>query len=180
MNHPRPQAHTPSRRFLPALALGLLLAAPAARLAAAAAAEAAAYPSFEAASEQFELVGRIKNGRLTLTLDRWASNEPVAGARIEIDGGGRQWVAEPQPDGSYALDAAPFAAAATYPLTLTVTAGEESDLLAADLVVAGPPAAGPATAGRGGIVLAAALALLAAAGAAITAIRRRRAPGEHA
>jgi hypothetical protein len=131
-------------------------------------------PSFEAHSELFELVGRIKDGRLTLTLDRWASNEPVNGAKIEIELNGRNLVAEAQADGSYVLDAAPFAAPATYPLTITVTAGEESDLLAADFVVTGTAAAADATAGSTplGLGVAAALALLAAAAVAI--LRRRK------
>ncbi len=132
-------------------------------------------PSFEAHSELFELVGRIKDGRLTLTLDRWASNEPVNGAKIEIELNGRNLVAEAQADGSYALDAAPFAAPATYPLTITVSAGEESDLLAADFVVTGTTAAAAdAAAGSTplGLGVAAALALLAAAAVAI--LRRRK------
>ena len=93
-------------------------------------------PAFEASSDMFELVGRIKDSRLSLTLDRWATNEPVSGARIEIDLNGRAFVAEAQADGSYAIDAAPSATPTTYPLTITVTAGDESDLLAADFVVA--------------------------------------------
>lgn len=142
------------------------------------AAAEAARPSFEAHSELFELVGRIKDGRLTLTLDRWASNEPVSGAQIEIELNGRSLVAEAQTDGSYVLDAAPFATPATYPLTITVNAGEDSDLLATDFVVAGETAT-PANAVTGstplGIGIAAALALLAAT---VALLRRRK--GEHA
>lgn len=138
-----------------------------------AAAADAVRPSFEAASELFELVGRIKDGRLTLTLDRWTNNEPVSGARIEIELNGRNLVAEAQADGSYALDAAPFAAPATYPLTITITAGDESDLLAADFVVAANTASATPTAGSTplGFGIAAALALLAAA---VATLRRRK------
>lgn len=161
------------RRILAAGACLLALAAPAAPAA------EAAHPSFEASSELFELVGRLKDGRLTLTLDRWASNEPVAGARIEIDSNGRQWVAEAQPDGSYALDAAPFAAAATYPLTITVDAGSESDLLAADFVVA-PAAAEPVIAATSRSAILAGGALIALAAAAYAFLRRRRISGEPA
>ncbi|MBI2308536.1 MAG: hypothetical protein HYU78_14700 [Rhodocyclales bacterium] len=163
-----------SRNILPAFALLVALLAPPVLAA------EAAHPAFEASSELFELVGRLKDGRLTLTLDRWASNEPVAGARIEIDSNGRQLLAAAQADGTYALDATPFAAAATYPLAITVSAGDESDLLAADFVVADAPAAAAAEApasSRRAAFVAAALALLAAA---IYAVRRRRATGEHA
>lgn len=133
-------------------------------------------PAFEASSDMFELVGRIKDSRLSLTLDRWATNEPVSGARIEIDLNGRAFVAEAQADGSYAIDAAPFATPTTYPLTITVTAGDESDLLAADFVVASEaPGASPFAAGTttvSGIGLAALFALVAAA--AVTILRRRK------
>ncbi|HRD89560.1 MAG TPA: hypothetical protein PK752_15080 [Accumulibacter sp.] len=137
----------------------------------------AARPSFEAHSELFELVGRIRDGRLTLTLDDWASNEPISGARIEIDFAGLSHIAEARADGTYTLDATPFAAPATYPLIITITAGEQSDLLATDLVV-GDSAAGTIAAGIGSneIGIAAALTLL----AAVVAVRLRRRKGETA
>ncbi|EXI66003.1 MAG: hypothetical protein AW08_02742 [Candidatus Accumulibacter adjunctus] len=152
-------------------AAALLLPAPPA------AAAEAARPSFEAHSELFELVGRIRDGRLTLTLDDWASNEPISGARIEIDFAGHSRIAEAEADGTYTLDATPFAAPATYPLTITVIAGEQSDLLATDLVV-GDSAAGATAAGIGGkeIGIAATLTLL----AAVVAVRLRRRKGETA
>ncbi len=137
----------------------------------------AARPSFEAHSELFELFGRIRDGRLTLTLDDWASNEPISGARIEIDFAGHSHIAEARADGTYTLDATPFAAPATYPLIITITAGEQSDLLATDLVV-GDSAAGATASGIGGkeIGIAATLTLL----AAIVAVRLRRRKGETA
>lgn len=137
----------------------------------------AARPSFEAHSELFELVGRIRDGRLTLTLDDWASNEPISGARIEIDFAGHSHIAEARADGTYTLDATPFAAPATYPLIITITAGEQSDLLATDLVV-GDSAAGATASGIGGkeIGIAATLTLL----AAVVAVRLRRRKGETA
>lgn len=170
----RPIIVAPARTLLCALAL---LMSPLLPITPAVAAEPAR-PSFEAASELFELVGRVRDGRLTLLLDRWASNEPVTGAHIEIDLNGRNLVAEAQADGTYSLDAAPFATPATYPLTITVTAGEESDLLATDFVVAAEtaPANGLATGtARIGAVLVAVLAVA----VAVAAIRRRR-KGEHA
>lgn len=134
-------------------------------------------PSFEAHSELFELVGRIKDSRLTLTLDRWASNEPVSNAQIELDLNGKTLIAEAQADGTYLLDAAPFATPATYPLTITITAGEESDLLAADFVVAGEKSDPLATAAATDsttrqLGIAAVLALLGAA--AVLVMRRRK------
>ncbi|EXI74438.1 MAG TPA: hypothetical protein PK440_12400 [Candidatus Accumulibacter phosphatis] len=164
----------PLRHAIAALvcAAALLLPAPSASAA------EAARPSFEAHSEVFELVGRINDGRLTLTLDDWASNEPITGARIEIDFAGHLGLAEAQADGTYTLDAASFAAPATYPLTITVTAGEQSDLLATDLVVGDSAATSAIAAGIGikEIGIAATLTLL----GAVVAVRLRRRKGEAA
>lgn len=160
---------TPRRNTVAALACAAALLIPSIATSAA----EAARPSFEAHSELFELVGRIKDGRLMLTLDRWASNEPVSAAQIEVEVNGQKLVAQAQADSTYLLEAAPFAAPATYPLTISITAGEESDLLAADFVVAGdnvtPAAANSIFHGPG---IAAALALLAAA--ALLTLRRRK------
>jgi MYXO-CTERM domain-containing protein len=160
---------TPLRNTAVALACAAALIVPSL----AASAADAVRSSFEAHSELFELVGRIKDGRLMLTLDRWASNEPVSAAKIEIEVNGQNLVARAQADGTYLLEAAPFAAPATYPLTISITAGEDSDLLAADFVVAGDnvkPAAASSIFHGPGIV--AALALLAAA--ALLTLRRRK------
>jgi hypothetical protein len=163
------------RRILACTALASVLSFSAANPAAAA---AAARPAFEAHSELFELVGRVTNDRLTLTLDRWVSNEPVNDARIEIEVGGKPLLAEAQPDGSYALDAAPFAAPGTYPLTILIDAGDESDLLAADFIVANTEETTASESGLAGkATFAAALALLIAIGVGLIRQRRR---GEHA
>jgi len=160
---------TPRRNTAAALACAAALIIPSIATSAA----EAARPSFEAHSELFELVGRIKDGRLMLTLDRWASNEPVSAAQIEVEVNGQKLVAQAQADGTYLLETAPFAMPATYPLTISITAGEESDLLAADFVVAGDTVApAAATSILQGPGIAAALALLAAG--AVLALRRRK------
>lgn len=106
-----------------------------------------AVPRFEAHSELFELVATLRGADLVLTLDRYASNEPVAGARIELESGAYQAVGTYQPESaSYRFAGTPFAAAGTYPVTLTITAGEDVDLLAADLVVPEPAPAADAAA----------------------------------
>jgi hypothetical protein len=164
----------PLRNTAAALACAVALSIPALPASAA----DAVRPSFEAASELFELVGRIKDGRLTLTLDRWASNEPVNGAKVEVELNGRILIAEAQADGTYALDAAPFATPASYPMTITITAGEEVDLLAADFVIAGENK--PSSTIVGGTALAiGAAAMLALIAAAIVVMRRGR-KGERA
>lgn len=95
-----------------------------------------AVPRFEAQSELFEVVGVVAGNALTLTVDRYASNEPVPDARIELESGSfkaqGEYIADRQ---SYRFASDAFGAPGTYPVTLTITAGEEVDLLAADLVV---------------------------------------------
>jgi len=103
-----------------------------------------ALPRFEAHSDLFEIVGTLDHhGELSLTLDRYATNEPVPDARIELESGSVKANAEFRPElGAYRFAANAFGEPGSYPITLTVTAGSDVDLLAADLVVPPPePAA---------------------------------------
>ncbi|MBX9715141.1 MAG: hypothetical protein K2X42_00970 [Burkholderiaceae bacterium] len=94
----------------------------------------------EAASELFELVGVLDGDKLVIHLDRFASNEPVTGAKITVEGGPLKATAAAERDGIYTAPAAALAAPGTHPLVFTVQAGEASDLLTGDLVVASPAA----------------------------------------
>lgn len=97
-------------------------------------------PRAEAASADFELVAVLRDGALTLYLDRFADNAPVEGAVIELDTPAGMQAAKPAEPGTYVV-AAPFAAApGTHDLAFTVTAGGTVDVLAATLAV---PAAAP-------------------------------------
>lgn len=93
----------------------------------------AALPRFTAVSELFELVGVLDGQRITLYLDRYADNSPVRGAQIELDIAGTAFKAEPQGDDAYTvlLTAAPTPG--VLPVTATVTAGDDADLLAGEL-----------------------------------------------
>lgn len=96
---------------------------------------------FAASSDRFELVGALDGPKLTLWLDRFADNAPVTGATLELEIGETRLVATPVDDRYEAqLPAAP--APGTWPVTVTVIAGSDDDLLAADLVV--PTATGGA------------------------------------
>ena len=98
-----------------------------------------ASPRFSATSELFELVGVVDGQRLTLYLDRSADNSPVQGARLEIELGGSKIAVKPLADGGFeAMLAQPLKAGVT-PVTATVTAGQETDLLAGEIEI--PPAA---------------------------------------
>lgn len=62
-------------------------------------------PRAEASSEQFELVAVHRDGRLAISLDRFATDEPVLGAVIEVETPQGNAAAKAQPDGTYALPA---------------------------------------------------------------------------
>lgn len=94
----------------------------------------------EAASELFELVGVLKGDTLVIHLDHFASNEPVAGAKLSVEGGPLKAAAAVEGDGVYSVPAAGLSAPGTHALVFTVQAGEASDLLTGDLVVAVPAA----------------------------------------
>ena len=112
-----PSSHPSLHRALTGgllLAVALLLSAPA--LAheghddAPAAANGPSQPRFTATSDLFELVGVVNGKQLTLYLDHAPTNAPVKDATLE----------QALPEG-------------TSPVTATVTAGNDSDLLAGEL-----------------------------------------------
>jgi len=152
--------------------------APAAPAAAAPAAPAAQALRVEAASELFELVGTLQGDQLVIHLDRFATNAPVTGAKIAVEGGPLKATAAVERDGTYTVPAAGLAAPGTHPLVFTIQAGAASDLLTGDLVVTSPaPAAAPAgDIGPRWIGAAAVVALIAVLilGAGVFAWRRRR------
>lgn len=100
-----------------------------------------AAPRIDAHSDLFELVGIVEHGAMTLYLDRYADNSPVKDARIEIDSGKEKSVATANADGTYTFKSALFGKLVPTSLTFTITAGADSDLLAADLAL---PQAGAA------------------------------------
>ena len=106
-------------------------------------------PRFEAASEEFELVGEVANTvagqTLTLYLDRYASNEPVAGAVIEVEAGPKRVHARESSPGVYRL-ALPDAKPGRHPLVFTIQAGATADLLTANLELPSPKPAAAASA----------------------------------
>ena len=107
-----------------------------------------AAPRTEAHSDLFELVLTVRNGVAILFLDRYATNEPIEGATIEVAEDEATMSAEAQLDGTYRLSAPWLARPGRHELVFTVTAGEQSDLLNASVDVpldehAAAAAAGP-------------------------------------
>lgn len=103
-------------------------------------------PRIEAQSESFELLAVLENGKLTLYLDRFATNEPVSNARIKIESGAFKAVAEPGAGSVYTAPGEAFAEPGPYPLVFTIQAADGSDLLSGTLTV--PQPAGQSTHGH--------------------------------
>lgn len=91
-----------------------------------------ALPRFTAVSETFELVGVLNGKQITLYLDRAADNAPVPAAKIELEIAGIKFKAEAQDD-TYTVVLPEAPKPGVLPITATVTAGTEVDLLAGEL-----------------------------------------------
>lgn len=87
-------------------------------------------------SDLFELVGIVEKGAMTLYLDRYADNSPVTNAQIEVEAGSEKGIATANVDGTYRFASKVFAEPTEIPITFTINAGDETDLLAGDLVIA--------------------------------------------
>ena len=92
-------------------------------------------PRFEVISEQVEMVGVLADKNLVIYLDRADDNSPIENAKIEVEGTGFKGIATAFGDGVYQLPVQSIPPG-KYPLTITLEAGEVSDLLSADLEVA--------------------------------------------
>jgi hypothetical protein len=97
-------------------------------------------PRIEAQSDLFEIVGVVQNGVMTLFLDRYATNEPVVGAKIDVEAGSVKGAAQANQDGTYTFNNAALTHPGQLPVTFTIAAGSDSDLLAGELVIADPVA----------------------------------------
>ncbi|MEZ5615632.1 MAG: hypothetical protein R3E35_10480 [Rhodocyclaceae bacterium] len=132
-----------------------------------------------AQTEEFELLAVKEDKMLILYLDRFTSNEPVAGAQIEVESGSFKATAAQVAPGVYSLSGEAFAEPGKYPLTISVQAGDSADLLTATLDLA-PPAVGVAHA-RGWDTWAvwSASGTLLLVGAGLVAVRRRKQNRKH-
>lgn len=142
---------------------------------------AAVAPRTSAETEEFELVAVLQGKQLILTLDRFATNEPVADAKIDVESGNAlKAVAKQVAAGSYVVQVPDgvFAKPGKYPLTMTVQAGDSSDLLTASLDLAPAASVGaPVKSGDVWITWRNSLAVLLLVGMAILAvvvIRRKK------
>jgi hypothetical protein len=116
---------------------------------------ASTLPRLEAKSDLFELVATLQAGELSVLIDRFATNEPVLGATLEVESAGVKAKATFHADqGDYAFDDPKLLALLRSPgehaLVFTLVAGADSDLLDGTLL-AGSRAtvAGPGEHGHG-------------------------------
>ena len=179
MQHRNVLAALPASLLAPLLALLLGLAPLAARAHeghddAPAAAPTEAAPRFALASELFELVGVVNGHTLALYLDRADDNRPVPGAQLELDLAGQRLAVTPVGEGEYRAELAVPLADGSVPVTATVVAGDDTDLLAGALDWHAPAAAAAPGGSPRMRWLAGAAGALAALGAALWAWRDRR------
>lgn len=102
-----------------------------------------AIPVVVAESDDFEIVGRLEENAFIFFVDRSQTNAPVLAATLEVEQGDKKTVARFRAEsGDYLIDDAGFLARfvqpASYPLSFTLLAGEESDLLSANFAVISP------------------------------------------
>ncbi|HEX9179982.1 MAG TPA: efflux RND transporter periplasmic adaptor subunit [Burkholderiales bacterium] len=135
---------------------------------------AAAGPRFEAATPDVEVVAVLQEDNLVVYLDRYASNEPITNAAVEIESGENRAVARPLAPGTYAAPAAWLARPGKHPVVVTIQADDVSDLVTGTLEIqsASPP---PAQRTAGGFAWIAGPALVGIALlAGVVALARRR------
>ena len=93
-------------------------------------------PRFEAHSERLEAVGTLANGELSVLIDRYDTNAPLLQAQAALASGSTKLVGRFHADiGDYSFSDKPFLQPGTYPITLTVQFGSDTDTLAGELVV---------------------------------------------
>ena len=107
---------------------------------AAPASAASASPRISSHSDLFELVGIVEKGQLVVYLDRYASNEPVRKANIDLEMGSEKLKAAEQADGTYLVQSEQFSKPGSLAMSFTITDGKDTDLLAGDLMIADPHA----------------------------------------
>lgn len=98
-------------------------------------------PRFEAKSEDYELVGRLQGGEFSMFINRFATNEPVDQAKVEVELGQLKASAPYQSEqGAYAVTDKEFLAElskkGTHALVVTILDSDGSDLLDGTLAVA--------------------------------------------
>lgn len=102
------------------------------------AAVASSLPRVYLTTEQFEMVGVMKDDVLTIYLDQYATNNPVEKAQIEVESGSLKAIAKEAGVAVYTVDAPFLSQPGKHPLTVTVQAGDDADLMSGVLEIGLP------------------------------------------
>lgn len=92
-------------------------------------------PRVAAASPDIELLAELRKDTLLIYLDRFATNEPLSGATIEVEEGANRGTAVPAGEGLYQVSAPWLARPGKHALVFTVHAKDLDDLLNGTLEV---------------------------------------------
>ena len=107
-------------------------------------------PRVEAHSDAFELVAVAQGGDLVIYLDRFVGNEPVDGATVELETPSGPVTATGDGGGVYRAKAPWLSRGGTFELIVTVTSGEQIDVLPVSLTFP-EPVAGAAASSQGAV-----------------------------
>lgn len=138
-------------------------------------------PRFTAHSDLFEAVGVLDAQAFSVLIDHYETNAPVLDAQVEIESGSLKLslVFDAERAG-YSTPAEPFKQPGTYPITLTVIAGDQTDLLTGELVVPDPePGHAHDAVPKSWGLWTALLAVLAVTAAVVWRLRRHRRRTHH-
>lgn len=141
-------------------------------------------PRFEAATEAFEMVGRLESGGLIVFVNRFETSEPVLQAAVEVESGEHKASADYRADqGSYVVSEPrllqALEAAGSHHIVVTVTSGNEADLLETTLDIRAAEGSKQATPLPLGAALAMVLGLGAVGAGGFALHRRRRHKGDN-
>lgn len=134
-----------------------------------------ALPRFAATSDLFELVGVLDGQKLALYIDHAGDNSPVKEAQLELDIAGTRVPVARVAEGEFQATLAAPLAEGVSPVTATVVAGNDTDLLAGEIDIHAAAHAHGEPAGRRNALVAGAVAAVLLALAAVWGVRRGRA-----
>lgn len=97
-----------------------------------------AAPRVTAVSENYQFVGIVEGEVLVIYLDRFADNEPVTSASIEVTVGDTPVQAELQKNGTYEVTSSRLKTPGSHDVIVNITDGATSDLLVAALAIPEP------------------------------------------
>lgn len=93
---------------------------------------------WEIQSPEVELLGILQDGKLTLYADHYTSNEPIIGAKIELESQGRVLLVAAQEDGSYSAVADWLQQPGKYDVIASVETEDFRDLIVGSIEIGAP------------------------------------------